>query len=78
MDTYSSYQWYDQDGIIEGAIFNQYIIEQSGTYYLEVTNEYGCKAMSAGVGSIKTATNNLIKKKPNIIIISNPNDGNFR
>ena len=35
-------------------VITEYIIEKSGTYYLEVTNENGCSAMSEGLSLIKT------------------------
>lgn len=74
---FSSYQWYDQDGIIEGATSNHYIIEHSGTYYLEVTNENGCSAMSEGMNLIATGIDDLDYSELNLIISPNPNDGRF-
>mgnify|MGYP000309590785 CR=1 FL=1 len=79
INTYSTYQWYDQDGIIEDATSNQFIIQKSGTYYLEVSNENGCKAMSNGISMIKTGINDLTQNNQLIlVVIPNPNDGKFR
>lgn len=79
VEIHSSYQWYDEDGIIEGATSSQYIIEKSGTYYLEATNENGCSAMSDGISMIKTGINDLANKNQlDLVVIPNPNDGRFR
>ena len=78
VDIYSSYQWYNQDGEIEGATSSQYIIEHSGTFYLEVTNENGCSAKSNGMDLIKTGINDISNGQFNFIVIPNPNDGKFR
>lgn len=75
---YSSYQWYSQYGAIEGATSNQYVIENSGTYYLGVINENGCTAMSEGMDLIKTGIDYLQKNQFNVIVVPNPNDGKFR
>lgn len=76
--TFISYQWYNQDGAIDGATFNRYLIRKSGTYYLEVMNENHCSAKSAGIDLIKTGIVDLTKEKLNLIVIPNPNDGKFR
>jgi hypothetical protein len=77
VESYTSYQWYDQDGIIIGATSSQYIIEQSDTYYLEVTNENGCSKMSDGVNVTKTGINKLSNSPLKLIVNPNPNDGRF-
>lgn len=76
--SYSSYQWYDQDGVIEGETLQQCIIQKSGTYYLEVTDENGCSAMSSGINLVKTGINDLTNNHLNLVVIPNPNDGMFR
>jgi hypothetical protein len=75
---YSSYQWYNEDGMIEGATSKSYIIEKSDTYYLEVTDENGCTAISEGVQLIKTGNEEFENNPMNISIIPNPNYGIFR
>lgn len=77
INTYTSYQWYNQNGIIEGATSNQYIIEKSGTYYFEVTNENGCSAMSNSMNLIKAGVNELNDNQLKLLIIPNPNKGKF-
>jgi hypothetical protein len=78
LNQYSSYQWYSEEGLIEGATSKSYIIEKSGTYYLEVTDENGCTAMSGGVQLIKTGNKEFENNAMNISIIPNPNYGNFK
>lgn len=77
-NNYASYQWYDQNGEIAGATSNKYIIDKSGTYYLEVTDENGCTSISDGMDMVKTGINRINRAVPGISIIPNPNDGLFR
>lgn len=76
--SYPTYQWYDEDGIIDGATFNKYIIEKSGIYYLEVTNEDGCSAMSDGIDLIATSVDEFSETNFNLAVMPNPNNGKFR
>jgi hypothetical protein len=78
METHTSYQWYNKDGIIGGATSDKYVIEKSGTYYLEVTNENGCSSMSEGINVVKTGADEIEISKLNLVVIPNPNDGIFR
>ena len=77
IDTFVSYQWKNENGIIEGATSNQYIIDKSGTYYLEVTDENGCTSVSGGMDLIKTGFIELASEQFNLIVIPNPNEGKF-
>ena len=40
---YITYQWFKNGVAIPGATSNSYVATDSGTYYLQVTNSYGCK-----------------------------------
>ena len=42
-----SYQWYDESGILIGDTSEVLVLERFGTYYVEVTDSFGCKGMSA-------------------------------
>ena len=45
----NNYQWYHEDTLIGGATQQFYICTQSGKYYVEVSNEYGCKSISESI-----------------------------
>ena len=45
-----SYEWFDTSGITLGDTLSFYNATQSGVYYVEVTNNYGCSAVSNNVG----------------------------
>lgn len=47
--TYASYQWYLNGAPISGATDSIYIYTQNGTYYLEVSNAFGCSAVSTTI-----------------------------
>jgi hypothetical protein len=53
-------------------------LKKSGTYYLEVTNENGCSAMSDGVSLILTGIEELTKSQFYLVVIPNPNNGRFK
>lgn len=77
-NTYSTYQWYNENGIIEGATSSRYIIDKSGTYFLEVTNSNGCSAISDGMDIIKTGINDIIDNQNGFVVYPNPSDGRFK
>ena len=76
--SYATYQWYDDDEIIDGATSNKYIIEKSGIYYLEVTNEDGCSAMSDGIDLIATGLDEFSEPNFSFTVLPNPNNGKFK
>lgn len=43
------YQWYNQDGLISGANTDVFFPSNSGTYYVVVSSESGCEAVSEKV-----------------------------
>ncbi len=43
---FSSYQWYFNGSLIEGATDSVYNVTSNGSYTVKVTNEYGCEFMS--------------------------------
>ena len=45
----SGNQWYNSDGIIEGATSQDYYPLETGNYYVIVTNEFGCESNSSNV-----------------------------
>ncbi len=40
------YQWHDRDGIIPGETGRRYFPPDTGIFFVEITNEHGCKAIS--------------------------------
>ena len=43
---FASYQWYDQNGIIEGAITSSYEVSVSGSFHVVVSDSEGCTISS--------------------------------
>lgn len=77
-NTYSTYQWYNQNGIIEGATSPRYVIDKSGTFFLEVTNSNGCSAISDSQAIIKTGINDIKNNQHKFVVYPNPNDGRLK
>ncbi|RKD90423.1 T9SS type A sorting domain-containing protein [Mangrovibacterium diazotrophicum] len=73
--SYHAYQWYSQDGIVQDAFTSEYVISQSGTYYLVVTDEDGCTSSSELIAMIKTAINELPSTNNDFLIYPNPSSG---
>ncbi len=48
-NTATSYQWYRNNEAIAGATSQTYVMKQSGSYHVEVGNEFGCVDASASV-----------------------------
>lgn len=42
----TEWQWYYQDSSIEGATENTYTVQDTGSYFVWITNEYGCSIES--------------------------------
>ena len=76
-DNYQAYQWYNEDGMILGAIQREYIINQPGEYYLETINENGCLNTSAIVNINYTSLDTNPFLNFTYEIIPNPNIGEF-
>jgi len=45
----NSYAWYNNDSLIEGAIFNQLLVSAAGVYTAQITNTSGCVTFSQAV-----------------------------
>lgn len=75
---YQSYQWYDMEGKIEDATFNEFVIEKSGTYYVEVIDDNGCSFSSNEISMVKTGFEKLQNEEFKIMVLPNPNNGQFR
>lgn len=58
----AGFQWYLNDSAITNAIFQNYLASQSGIYYVEVTDSFGCQFLS----DTMTITICAEKIKPNI------------
>jgi hypothetical protein len=75
--TFASYQWYNENGIIPGTCSKEYVVEQDGIYYLEVSDSIGCSIMSEGI-NITTTSNQFYKEQEiTFLIYPNPNSGVF-
>lgn len=60
-DQASGNQWYGDTALIFGADSSEYTIYESGTFYVIVTNQYGCTATSP----VQTVVENENPPKPN-------------
>jgi hypothetical protein len=70
----TTYQWYDQNGIITGATSQSYTPVKNGEYSVEITDANGCKSISSAynynlTGITKSELSN------NIDIYPNPSSG---
>jgi len=77
INTYRYYQWYDENGEIDGEINQKCIIKKSGEYYLIVTDNNGCTITSAVVNVVYTSINSTLSDNFKYSIIPNPNRGKF-
>lgn len=77
VESYQSYQWYDDQGIIPNATAKNLIIGKSGKYYLEITDNNGCTQRSAELNLIYTNSRISDFPKFKYSIIPNPNTGQF-
>lgn len=74
---FASYQWFDTNGMIEGATSKNFRVTRSGDYYLVVTDLHGCTHSSTiesiHISSIHSGPLENFKYS----IIPNPNEGIF-
>jgi type IX secretion system substrate protein len=73
---YSSYQWFLDSIAIPGAVNYYYVAQQSGNYYLMITDSNGCTAFSNLVNII-TEVGETNASRQQIEIYPNPSSGNF-
>lgn len=76
-DPYSSYQWYTDAGIIEGATKSKYVISKGGIYHLVVTDGNGCTNTSAPVTAIHSSAEGSKTKALSYTLFPNPCTGRF-
>ena len=69
-----SYQWYDSAGAIPGAVNYYHVSLHPGSYYVVVTDSNGCAASSAIIG---TGIPVLIDSGNGVVVVPNPNNGQF-
>lgn len=73
-----TYQWYLEGQAISGANTNTYVISQSGTYTVEITNNAGCSIQSAPTYAEHTIIeepNGINENAVDLHIYPNPNYG---
>lgn len=72
----SSYQWYLDGVLIQGANTPLWIANQTGSYTVQISDANGCTAVSLPVVISVTGINDLVKET--MSVYPNPNnDGNF-
>ncbi len=72
--SYSSYQWYSQDGIIDGATGSSFEVDENGVYYVVVVDANGCIHTSLPYEVTNVGVNN-IDRASTIKIYPNPTNG---
>lgn len=72
---FSTYQWYYDGTIIDGAIGNSYDATQSGSYSVEVSNEFGCMITSPAYNFTYIGVNEHATDKP--AVYPNPSRDSF-
>ena len=77
VNTYQTYQWYDENGQINGENSIEYVISGSGEYYLAATDGNGCLNISQTVQVIFSSVNLFNVSDFTYSIIPNPNMGKF-
>jgi len=68
-------QWFLNGESISGATNQNLTISKSGEYQVEVTNENGCSAISAGLWCVKTGIDDL--ENSNFLVYPNPTTNKF-
>jgi hypothetical protein len=71
----NSYQWYLDNQPIIGAAQQNYIYTQNGIYFVEVTNEYGCKIKSDSINITDVWIADISKENSSIVVYPNPTNG---
>ena len=77
VDTYPSYQWYNESGKIAGAVSKTYTITKSGKYQLQVTDGNGCTNSSSVTNAHFSDSDITVSADLTYSIIPNPNSGSF-
>jgi Secretion system C-terminal sorting domain len=72
-----SYQWYDEEGAINGANESSYSPLYNGNYMVEISNADGCKSISDSYEVDWFASISSNELSGNIHISPNPNSGKF-
>ncbi len=76
-EIYAAYQWYDENGEISGATNQEFVINQSGNYYLEATNENGCCYSSDTFYVRYSVLDEIVQNDFSYSVMPNPNRGVF-
>jgi len=66
----NNYQWYDDNGMINGAVLPYFVPLVSGNYYVHVFNQYQCEAVSNAYNFLFTSVSDITHD--NILIFPNP------
>ena len=77
VDAFTAYQWLDENGPVEGASDRRYVISQTGSYRLAVTDSNGCRQLSGIVDVVVTKADRLGRGEARFSIVPNPNNGRF-
>ena len=77
VDTYLSYQWYNENGKITGAVSKTFVINKSGKYRLAVTDANGCTQSSSVVSVVYSAVDPIRTPDFNVSVFPNPGNGIF-
>ena len=73
----SSYQWYFNNTLINGATSQSYTVTQTGNYSVVVTDVNGCTNSSIALNVIVTGLEDIISFEDQILIYPNPSKEQF-
>jgi hypothetical protein len=74
----NSYQWYLDNQPVDGATQQNYIYTQNGIYFVEVTNEHGCKIKSDSINITNVWIAGISEENSSIIVYPNPTKGQLK
>ncbi len=72
----TSYQWYENGNLIQGATSQTYAVQNNGNYTVVITDVNGCQSTSE-VYSVLNVGGSSYSLHANVSIYPNPNNGNF-
>ena len=77
INSYKEYQWFNEVGLIPGATQKKYVINQSGNYFLLITDDNDCTNTSDKINVIHTDLKVSKSRDFEFAITPNPNAGLF-
>ncbi|MBN2775128.1 MAG: T9SS type A sorting domain-containing protein [Prolixibacteraceae bacterium] len=74
---FNNYSWFNINSEIPESYNRNFIIENSGRYYLKVVDEFGCEKTSETIHIYQSAVQDISEDKFSFSVIPNPGNGKF-